>query len=165
MPKTAGSFLFMIFRTSRPPMILVVLFNQKQKGISKMKKFLIIIPTALLVLSSAYSASLGPGTSTLSCLCSDESVVVTGKKCPDGTLCGGLTPGFGDLYKDCSTGYYGQSTDGVTGCTSCATATGHSSATADFGATVITDCYLPSGTAVSDTTGSGTYTSKCYYSN
>ena len=31
------------------------------------------------------------------------------------------------------------------------------------GGTAITDCYLPAGTAFTDTAGSGTYTSDCYY--
>ncbi|MDE6481856.1 MAG: hypothetical protein K2L25_03505 [Alphaproteobacteria bacterium] len=32
-------------------------------------------------------------------------------------------------------------------------------------ATSITSCYLPSGPTFSDSTGSGTYSDKCYYSN
>jgi hypothetical protein len=33
------------------------------------------------------------------------------------------------------------------------------------GSTVITSCYLPSGTTGTDTSGTYTYTADCYYSN
>lgn len=52
----------------------------------------------------------------------------------------------------CNAGYYG---DGTT-CTSCATATGNANATSAKGTTLITGCYVPSGTNGSDTIGSWT---------
>lgn len=58
----------------------------------------------------------------------------------------------------CAVGYYGTSTNGTSGCTRCPES-GQSVA----GSTDITSCYLPAGTAFSDSTGSGTYTSDCYY--
>ncbi len=65
----------------------------------------------------------------------------------------------------CAVGYYGNPTSATSGCTSCKTATSNNSATSAKGSTVITSCYLPSGTAFADTTGTGTYSDKCYYSN
>lgn len=72
--------------------------------------------------------------------------------------------GGGTSYR-CAVGYYGSSTNGKTGCTSCKTATGNDSATSTAGSTLITNCYLPAGTSFSDSTGSGTYTANCSYSN
>lgn len=92
-------------------------------------------------------------------------------------------------YK-CASGYYGTATSLSAGCTACpanATCAGGNGSTfrcnANYyksgaacqpcpnggksaaGATSITSCYLPSGTTFSDSTGSGTYTENCYYSN
>lgn len=61
----------------------------------------------------------------------------------------------------CKQGYYGSGQS----CTRCPSSGGVYGTTALAGATAITKCYLPSGTAFSDTTGSGTYTDKCYYTN
>ncbi len=62
----------------------------------------------------------------------------------------------------CAAGYYGNSTNGTSGCTRCPSSGGVYGTSAQ-GSTDITSCYLPSGTTFSDSTGSGTYTSNCYY--
>lgn len=92
-------------------------------------------------------------------------------------------------YK-CARGYYGTATSASAGCTACpanATCAGGNGSTftckanyykngstcqpcpnsgkSTAGSTSITSCYLPSGTTFSDSTGSGTYSDKCYYSN
>lgn len=92
-------------------------------------------------------------------------------------------------YK-CASGYYGTATSASAGCTACpanATCAGGNGSTfickanyyksgaacqpcpnsgkSTAGSTSITSCYLPSGTTFSDSTGSGTYSDKCYYSN
>ena len=54
----------------------------------------------------------------------------------------------------CNAGYYKNGSS----CTKCP-----DGGTSDKGATDITQCYIASGASFSDTTGSGTYTSKCYY--
>ncbi|MCM1294380.1 MAG: hypothetical protein NC311_02360 [Muribaculaceae bacterium] len=77
--------------------------------------------------------------------------------CPSNATCGG---GNGSTFS-CNAGYYKNGT----ACTKCSTATGHNSATSAAGVTAITGCYIPSGTTFSDSTGSGKYTSNCYYSN
>lgn len=64
---------------------------------------------------------------------------------PTGTSCAECTK------SRCNSGYYG---DGYS-CRSCSSYTGHANATSDKGSTVITDCYLPSGTAYSDNKGVG----------
>ncbi|MDR2413102.1 MAG: solute carrier organic anion transporter [Rickettsiales bacterium] len=62
----------------------------------------------------------------------------------------------------CKSGYFGTSQS----CTSCATATGNSAATSIAGMnTLITQCQLSEGYGQSDTTGSWTYSSACYYQN
>ena len=64
----------------------------------------------------------------------------------------------------CAAGYYGSTLNGTSGCTVCPVVMG--GRTSDPGSNrLITDCYIPSGTSFSDTTGSGTYTSDCHYSN
>ncbi len=60
-------------------------------------------------------------------------------------------------YTACKTGYY------LSGGTCYSCPSGGTSADQNSGG--ITDCYLPSGTTGSDSTGSYTYTSNCYYSN
>lgn len=56
----------------------------------------------------------------------------------------------------CIADYYGSNGN----CTPCP-----SSGTSATGSTAITSCYIPSGSRFSDSTGSGTYTDKCYYKN
>ena len=65
----------------------------------------------------------------------------------------------------CESGYFGTPTKGISGCTSCADATGNSNATSKVGATAITDCYIPAGNSDEDTTGHFSYTDDCKYSN
>lgn len=65
----------------------------------------------------------------------------------------------------CATGYYGTSTNGISGCTRCPSSGGVYGITASSGAKSITECYLPAGTTGSDNTGSFTYTGNCYYKN
>lgn len=64
----------------------------------------------------------------------------------------------------CAAGYYGTSTNGISGCTRCPSSNG-TDTTSVAGSTSITSCYIPSGTTFSDTSGSGIYTSHCYYKN
>ena len=61
----------------------------------------------------------------------------------------------------CAGGYYGTPTNGTSGCTRCPTGNGVTG-TSPAGTTVATGCYVTSG---SDTGGSFTYTSNCFYSN
>ena len=60
----------------------------------------------------------------------------------------------------CAAGYWGNPSNNVSGCTKCT-----SPGTSTAGSTSITRCYVPSGTTGSDSTGTFTYTSKCYWSN
>ena len=62
----------------------------------------------------------------------------------------------------CATGYYGTTTNGKSGCTQCPPSNGIS-ATSDAGATLVTQCYLPSGATGTDATGTFIYTTNCYY--
>lgn len=76
------------------------------------------------------------------------------------TICGGTLLNPSCKYR-CKQGYYGTDKS----CTRCPSSGGVYGTTADAGATAITECYIPSGTAFSDTSGSGTYTGDCYYQN
>lgn len=108
---------------------------------------------------------------------------------PTGTSCSAC-----NTYR-CNAGYYGTATSGSSGCTACpanATCAGGNGSTfvcnqgyyksgsacarcpssggvygttKSSGATSITACYMPSGTAFSDTSGRGSYTGDCYYTN
>ena len=81
--------------------------------------------------------------------CTCEKCNVSNGTCSDG---GGIT---------CNKGYYKSGSS----CTRCPASGGTYGTTSGTGATSITECYLPSGTSFSDSYGSGTYTSDCYYSN
>ncbi len=61
----------------------------------------------------------------------------------------------------CSRGYYNGSEN--SSCTRCPRQDGVYGTTVSTGSMAVTDCYLPAGTAFSDTTGSGTYAEDCYY--
>ncbi|MDE5615701.1 MAG: hypothetical protein K2I81_02615 [Alphaproteobacteria bacterium] len=77
--------------------------------------------------------------------------------CPGNATCSG---GNGSVFR-CNVGYYKNGTS----CTRCPASGGVYGTTAGAGATSVTECYLPSGTAFSDASGSGTYEGNCYYSN
>lgn len=65
----------------------------------------------------------------------------------------------------CASGYYGTTTNGTSGCTSCPyTTDGYHYSNA--GAKVVTDCYLPKGKTAYDSTGYFTVVGgDCHYSN
>lgn len=68
------------------------------------------------------------------------------------------------VHYRCAPNYYGKTTDGESGCSPCPSS-GTVSGRSDGGAESITECYIPSGSTGTDSSGSFTYTSKCYYSN
>ncbi|MDR1338124.1 MAG: hypothetical protein LBJ73_03815 [Rickettsiales bacterium] len=76
--------------------------------------------------------------------------------------CGSGCPSFSD-YR-CAAGYYGRSTNGLSGCESCKTATGNDNATSASGSIVIGNCYMPAGATNEDDTGTIEYIGNCYYS-
>ena len=70
----------------------------------------------------------------------------------------------------CAPGYYGTALYGVlgfSGCTKCpidpSSLLVSRNIKSALGSTSVSDCYIPSGTSFSDSTGSGTYTSDCHY--
>ncbi|MBQ8294705.1 MAG: hypothetical protein IJX89_04950 [Alphaproteobacteria bacterium] len=65
------------------------------------------------------------------------------------------------IYVACKPGYYLESGD----CKQCPPSGDVYGTTVDNNTGDITSCYLPSGTAFSDETGSGIYNTDCYYSN
>lgn len=65
----------------------------------------------------------------------------------------------------CADGFYGVPL-GSDGCVNCVAATGNSYATSRAGNnSAITDCYIPSGTSITDNSGDFTYTQNCKYTN
>jgi len=62
----------------------------------------------------------------------------------------------------CAPGYYGNTTNGVSGCSACPT--GGTALVWNVGGFNIEDCYLPAGTSAQDSTGTYTVTDDCYYS-
>ena len=79
--------------------------------------------------------------------------------CPANASCAG-TDGIITNFK-CRQGYY---KDG-TGCTRCPSSGGIYGTTESTGATSITECYLPSGSTGTDSTGTFTVTDNCYWTN
>jgi len=67
------------------------------------------------------------------------------------------------LYQ-CAAGYYGSSTDGKSGCTQCPSS-GGIVGMSNAGSTEITSCYIPANLTATDSTGTYTYTSDCFYTN
>lgn len=64
-------------------------------------------------------------------------------------------------YTACKPGYYLSGGN----CLECPSSGGIKGTSADKNNIGITACYIPAGTAFSDSGGSGTYTGDCYYSN
>lgn len=70
----------------------------------------------------------------------------------------------------CEKGYYGSPLASLAGacsgtCTRCPESGGVYGTTASSGATSRTECYIPTGTSLSDTAGTYQFTENCYYSN
>ena len=61
----------------------------------------------------------------------------------------------------CAAGYYGSGVN----CTQCPSSGGITGTSVAGDNATITKCYIPSGTSFSDSTGSGTYTNNCYWTN
>ncbi|MBQ8293850.1 MAG: hypothetical protein IJX89_00490 [Alphaproteobacteria bacterium] len=123
--------------------------------------------TETITISSTESYTIGTCTRTLSPI---EPITPT---CPD--LCPENTwTDYGNTQQircndeliipaceyQCRAGYYG---DGTT-CTRCPSS-GGVYGTSAAGSTAITSCYIPANSSMSDTTGTYTFTSNCYYSN
>ncbi len=98
----------------------------------------------------AYSAA-GPGYEQFtarSCDCSTGSPVCSS-----------------DTSYRCAVGYWGFSFNGTTGCTQCQSSEGANGTTKNPDSSQITYCYIPEGSGFGNSTGSGVYTSDCYYTN
>ncbi len=63
----------------------------------------------------------------------------------------------------CAAGYYGSSTNGTTGCTPCDKLGGYGTSSA--GSLNKTSCYVPANVNITDTAGTFTFTSNCFYTN
>lgn len=64
----------------------------------------------------------------------------------------------------CAAGYFGSPTGWGSGCSDCKTATGTTKSTSAAGSQYITNCYIPSNIAITDSYGSFIFTNMCYYS-
>ena len=84
------------------------------------------------------------------------------QNCPTGSTT--LSPGASDISQCvCSRGYYGTISEEGDKCTRCPAVDNIYGTTADFGATSISECYIPAGTTGRDASGTFTYTSNCYW--
>lgn len=89
---------------------------------------------------------------------------VSCKTCPTNATCAA-----GTTKPSCNKGYYLNNTSSTTfnptyTCPRCPSSGGVYGTTAAAGAKSITSCYIASGTSFTDTTGTWTYSSNCYYS-
>ena len=85
--------------------------------------------------------------------------------CDTTTVYSSCNPGYemvGTTCTACAKGYYKAST-GTSKCERCPPSGGVYGTTASTASTAKTDCYIPSGTSMSDTTGAYEFTSNCYY--
>jgi len=83
--------------------------------------------------------------------------------CEDDLTAGLCNTGWQYSYR-CARGYYGNPTASDTkNCVRCPTLSGAQGTTPGGGATVIRDCYIPSGIELSDTTGKYEFSDDCYY--
>ncbi|MDE5615856.1 MAG: hypothetical protein K2I81_03430 [Alphaproteobacteria bacterium] len=71
----------------------------------------------------------------------------------------------GGLCSPCPVGTYKANASAATECTQCPSSGGVTGTTKNTGAKTITECYIPAGTNVTDSTGIYQYTGDCYYSN
>lgn len=113
--------------------------------------------------TESFSDYKGSGTKTykkykIECRCPDGSI----SKCWQSTTYTSCNAGYyksGSSCNACQKGTYKSSAGTATSCTSC-TSPG---TTASTGSTSSSDCYIPSGTTGSDSTGTYKYTSNCYW--
>lgn len=63
----------------------------------------------------------------------------------------------------CAKNYFGKPNNSTSGCSRCWESAG--AVTKAAGSQNATDCYIPQDTAFNDTSGTGTYTADCYYTN
>ena len=103
----------------------------------------------------------GTGTTctSLNCKSTNWTAYATGYERRTYKYCATLTRCASSIQYRCAAGYYGSSTMGTSGCTRCP-----NDGSSVAGSTVITSCYLPSGTTLTDSTGTYTYTADCSYS-
>ncbi|HIS71043.1 MAG TPA: hypothetical protein IAD02_03600 [Candidatus Enterousia intestinigallinarum] len=104
----------------------------------------------------------GGGTTCTASNCSPSAwtAYATGYERRTYRYCSTSTKCTSSIQYRCAAGYYGRTINGSSGCTCCP-----NSGSSVAGSTVITSCYLPSGTTGTDTSGTYTYTADCYYSN
>jgi len=132
----------------------------------------LLIPVMVIsvLIPCTQSHAIMTACNTLNCKSSDwttlpnagEGVIWrTYRYCENTTTCKSVTQ-YG-----CNAGYYGQPTDATSDeCKKCpgdGTSSLPQLTVVGINNTEITDCYIPTGTEMSDSTGTYTYTQNCYY--
>ena len=158
----------MIFLTPRLPIPLaVVCFSKKQQRSWKLKKIL-SVAIALILIAPAARGVVNPDCDFMTLAdCNNTQnyawVTIPGKNyvgycgmTADYDLCDCIRDTSKCSQYKCNYEYYGTGKS----CTACP-----NGGTSPAGSTSITQCYIPAGTAFSDTTGNGTYTGNCNYKN
>lgn len=94
--------------------------------------------------------------------CAESKCVLAGVACDSGT--GPVRP---PITFGCAAGEYQDDSSNLIMCKDCPSDTinGATNVTSPGGGIPITSCYIPSGTSFADSTGRGTFTAKCNYTN
>lgn len=94
--------------------------------------------------------------------CAESECVLAGVACNSGT--GPVRP---PITFGCAAGEYQDDSSNLIMCKDCPSDTinGATNVTSPGGEIPITSCYIPSGTSFADSTGRGTFTAKCNYTN
>lgn len=94
--------------------------------------------------------------------CAESKCVLAGVACDSGT--GPVRP---PITFGCAAGEYQDDSSNLIMCKDCPSDTinGATNVTSPGGEIPITSCYIPSGTSFADSTGRGTFTAKCNYTN
>lgn len=93
-----------------------------------------------------------------------ESAQSSGYETRQYKYCSGRYTCVSETEYRCASGYYGSSTNGTNGCTRCPSSNGIYGTSA-AGSKLITNCYMPTETILTDETGTFIYTSDCFYTN
>lgn len=120
-----------------------------------------------------YGACIGNCSSTCGNNTTEWSTVKAGYETRVYEYCSGSTTCTKKTQYRCAAGYYGSSSNGTSGCTSCPSRLSGATTTpisnpgtgAFFTKSFITDCYFPAYKDIRDIYGIYQYTETCYYKN
>ena len=152
----------MIFLTSRPPFLVVFVCKQKRKE-DRMKSLKIISVLAGILITTGANAVYTQSTCTKAGYywCSSKNCcTINSSNCDRTGVSQCLDQELGEIGESCNKGEY-YAGNACKLCPTPGTSDGVTNVLLDQ--SDITICYIPRGTAFSDSYGSGEYTANCYH--